>query len=86
MLELNGTQRLANCWRAIKTCALSNVIKINKELHNAIPQSPARLQLAFVVGRFQFSNLFVQPSLHLFKFSLFALNSDLSFVSKSSPL
>jgi hypothetical protein len=37
-------QRLAYCWRAIKTCALSNEIKINKELQTSMTHSPARLQ------------------------------------------
>jgi len=44
-------QRLAYCWRAIKTYALSNEIKINKELQTSMTHNPARLQLAFVVCR-----------------------------------
>jgi hypothetical protein len=39
-----GAQRAAYCWRAIKTFALSNVIKINKELQTSMTHSPARLQ------------------------------------------
>jgi hypothetical protein len=38
------SQRLAYCWRAIKTCAPSNEIKINKELQTSMTHSPARLQ------------------------------------------
>jgi hypothetical protein len=36
--------------RAIKTCALSKVIKINKELHTSMTHSPARLPQAIVGG------------------------------------
>jgi hypothetical protein len=41
MLATNG---LAYCWRAIKTFALSNEIKISKELQFSMTHSPARLQ------------------------------------------
>ncbi|MFM7858155.1 MAG: hypothetical protein ACKO96_41110 [Flammeovirgaceae bacterium] len=35
----------------LKTFVLSTVIKINKEVHTSMTRSPARLPLAFVVGR-----------------------------------
>jgi hypothetical protein len=39
----------------IKTFALSNVIKINKELQSSMTHSPARLPQAFVMHRFLYS-------------------------------
>jgi hypothetical protein len=42
----------------IKTFALSNEIKINKELHTSMTHSPARLPQAFVSGRFLVHKLF----------------------------
>jgi len=41
----------------IKTFALSNVIKINKELQTSMTRSPARLPQAFVVRWLAFTNL-----------------------------
>jgi hypothetical protein len=59
-LCFEAVSRLAhNVWLVaggqLKTCALSNEIKINKELQTSMTQSPARLPQAFVIASLLFS-------------------------------